>query len=360
MVSKKIIVGILFGGKSAEHKISLISAQNVISALDKKKYHAVLIAIDKKGKWYKCDASQYLLNPDDPQKIKLLESKNELALVPGKGSQQLFDLKNQEYLHIDVFFPVLHGPGGEDGSLQGALKILGVPFVGSSVLGSAVCMDKDFSKRLFLQAGIPVAKYLVCYDEKIKFLEVKKELGEVVFVKPANMGSSVGVKRVTNEQEFIEALKVAFKYDKKVIVEEMISGRELEIALLGNKDLRVSSAVGEIEPQDSFYSYEAKYLDEKGAKLIAPAKVSEKIYQQMKTLAIKAFKVLECEGLGRCDFFLRSDGQLFLNEINSLPGFTKISMYPKLWGYSDLECSHLVDHLISLAFERQEKDTKLL
>jgi D-alanine-D-alanine ligase len=362
MSSSKICVGILFGGRSAEHKISLQSASNIIAALDKNKYQCVLIAIDRQGKWFVCDEKNYLTNVDDPKKIELLSVAKEIAFVPGRKSSQFFELESKKSFSLDVVFPVLHGPYGEDGTVQGMLKLLDLPFVGSSVAGSAVCMDKDLSKRLFEHAGLPICKHLTFHkndSSQIKFSEVKQKLGVPVFVKPSNMGSSVGIAKVEDEKSFFCAIDNAFKFDNKIVVEECISGRELEISVLGNSELSVSVA-GEIVVQKDFYSYEAKYLDDNGALLVIPAKIGDDIYEEMKTLALKAFCVLGCEGMGRCDFFLNSAGKLFINEVNSIPGFTKISMYPKLWEESGVSCSALLDRLVSLAIDRHEKERKLL
>ncbi|OGI74682.1 D-alanine--D-alanine ligase A [Candidatus Nomurabacteria bacterium RIFCSPHIGHO2_01_FULL_43_16] len=317
MTRKKIKIGVLFGGKSAEHDVSLQSARNVINALDKKKYQVVLVKINRNGK-FKFDS-----------------------------------IKN-----FDVVFPVMHGPFGEDGSMQGLLKLAGVPFVGPSVLGSAVGMDKDVMKRLFRDAGILIGKFIVIKDnEKINFNKVKKELGLPVFVKPVNMGSSVGINKVRNEKEFKKAVKEAFKFDTKVIIEEFISGREIECSVLGNKK-PTASIPGEIIANQEFYSYDAKYIDEESVAVI-PAKIDKKTTKKIQELAIRVFKVLNCEGMGRVDFFLKKNGRVVVNEINTIPGFTKISMYPKLWEASGMPLPKLLDKLIELAIERFKKEQKL-
>ena len=252
----------------------------------------------------------------------------------------------------------MHGPFGEDGSMQGLLKLAGVPFVGPGVLGSAVGMDKDVMKRLFRDAGIPIGKFITLKtNDKINFGKIKKELGLPVFVKPANMGSSVGVSKVRNEKELKKAAKEAFKFDTKIVIEENIPGREIECAVLGN-DFPMASIPGEIIANQDFYSYDAKYIDA-GSVAEIPAKITAKTKKQIQELTIKVFQVLNCEGLSRVDFFLKKDGKVLVNEINTIPGFTNISMYPKLWEASGIPVSKLIDRLIELAIERFEKEKKL-
>lgn len=318
MAKKKLKIGILFGGKSAEHEISIISAQNIIDNLNKNKYQIFPIKINRNGD---------------------------------------FDLINLK--KMDVIFPVLHGPYGEDGSMQGLLKILNIPFVGPSVLSSAVSMDKDVMKKLFKEARIPVGKFITLkIGEKISFEKVKKTLGLPVFIKPANMGSSIGIYKVKTEKEFIEGIKNAFKFDSKIIIEESINGQEIECSVLGNKK-PVPSIPGEIVPINDFYSYKAKYIRKKGADLLIPARLSKNTIKKVQNIAIKAFKVLNCEGMGRVDFFVKKNGEILVNEINTIPGFTNISMYPKLWEASGLPISKLLDNLIDLAIERFKRESKL-
>jgi len=317
MGNKRIKIGVLMGGKSAEHEVSLKSASNVIKALDKTKYHITPIKINKDGK---------------------------------------FDFNNLK--NFDVIFPVMHGPFGEDGSMQGLLKLASVPFVGPGVLGSAVGMDKDVAKRLLRDADIPIGKFIsIKSSDKINFSKIKKELGLPLFIKPANMGSSVGVSKVRNEKEFKKALNEAFKFDTKVIIEEFIDGREIECALLGN-DMPVASILGEIIANQDFYSYDAKYIDE-GSVAVIPAKIDKKTTKRIQELAIKTFQTLNCEGMSRVDFFLKKNGDILVNEINTIPGFTDISMYPKLWEASGLPALKLLDKLLELAIERFEKEKKL-
>lgn len=351
-MSKKSHLGIIFGGKSPEHEISIKSAKSVFNAVDKKKYEITLIYIDKKGEWYLCKSIE-----NSYKKNSLIP----IALVPGKEKGQVINISPSTPIkQLDVVFPVLHGSFGEDGTVQGLLKLVNLPFVGASILGTAVGMDKDATKRLLRDAGIPVAKFLVFEQSsagKIKFENVSKQLGMPVFVKPANAGSSVGINRAGNKKQFEFAVKDAFKYDSKILIEENINGREIECSVLGNEK-PIASLPGEIVPQHEFYSYKAKYLDDKGAKLEIPAKLSKPIIKKIQDTAVKAFKALCCEGMARVDFFLVGN-KAFINEINTIPGFTNISMYPKLWSISGIQYTKLIDKLILLAFERFKKEQKI-
>lgn len=359
-ISTKIKVGIIFGGKSAEHEVSLQSAKNVNNALDKNKYEAILIGIDKTGKWFLNDASKFLLNVTDPKLIQLSnEKKEEVTLAPeGKGSLTNLDTKKIDN-RIDVAFPILHGPFGEDGTMQGLLKLAGIPFVGASVLGSSVGMDKEITKRLLRDAGINIGKFLSGRENHLpSFMEVVKKIGLPFFVKPANMGSSIGINKVKSEENFEAAVKDAFKYDRKILFEEFIPGREIECSVLGNEN-PIASIPGEIISNHDFYSYEAKYIDENGAILEIPAKLSHEMIQRIQDMSVNVFRALECEGLARVDFFVTDNNEIFVNEINTMPGFTKISMYPKLWEASGISYSELIDKLIVLAMERFKKEQKL-
>ena len=359
MAKKKIKIGVLFGGKSTEHEVSLRSAENVFNALDKNKYDVVLIGIEKTGKWILGDSSKKLLDKTNPKLYKLNSSNSDsVALVP-QGGGVIFNLCNiNSKTSIDVVFPVLHGPFGEDGTIQGLLKLANIPFVGASVLGSAVGMDKDVMKRLLRDAGIPIGKFITIKNgEKISFKKAKKDLGLPLFIKPANMGSSVGISKVRNENQFFKAIKEAFKFDTKVIIEEFINGREIECAVLGN-DIPKASIPGEIIANQEFYSYDAKYIDE-GSVAVISAKISKKVVKEIQQLSIKTFKTINCEGFGRVDCFLKKNGKVYINEINTIPGFTSISMYPKLWEASDLPLPKLLDKLIELAIERFKKEQKL-
>ena len=357
---RKIRVGILFGGKSAEHEVSLQSAKNVVDAIDKDKYEVSLIGIDKTGRWLLPNKSQFLLNESDPKLIKLnKENEESVALIPQSGGELTNLTDDNAHTAIDVVFPILHGPFGEDGTVQGLLKLSGVPFVGAGVLGSSVGMDKDVMKRLLRDADIPIGKFLVFREEDdIDFDKIVDELGLPFFVKPANLGSSVGVNKVKDKGTFDVAIREAFEYDTKILAEEFIDARELECAVLGNQD-PIASGVGEVIPTQEFYSYNAKYIDENGAALEIPAKIPEEVSKEVRELAVKTFKILSCEGLGRVDCFLKKDGNVLVNEINTIPGFTKISMYPQLWAAAGVSYPELINRLIELALERFEREQKL-
>ncbi|MBU2577279.1 D-alanine--D-alanine ligase, partial [Patescibacteria group bacterium] len=310
--------------------------------------HPILIGIDKTGNWLL--SGSYL---------RIGKSAESVSLIPQPKSE-LLNLSNPSNCpRIDVVFPVLHGPFGEDGTVQGLLKLANLPFVGAGVLGSAVGMDKDVAKRLLKEAGIPIAKFLVFKDtDEINFEKVVKKLGRPFFVKPANLGSSVGVNKVKDGKNFKKAVSEAFLYDRKILIEEYIKGREIECSVLGN-DNPIASVPGEVVVKDEFYSYKAKYIDENGAALEIPAKIDEKTEKKIQNLAIQTFKTLCCEGMGRVDFFLKDNGEVLVNEINTIPGFTSISMYPKLWEKSGLSYTRLIDKLIKLALERFKKEQKL-
>jgi D-alanine-D-alanine ligase len=355
-MGKKINVGILFGGKSAEHEVSLQSAKNVYDAIDRNKYNPILIGIDKSGRWLFSGDSRALLDAEDPKRIHLDESSEPVALLPRSGG--VLSLL-AEPLKLDVVFPILHGPFGEDGTVQGLLKLADIPFVGPEVLGSAVGMDKDVMKRLIRDAGIPIGKFLVLrsHEPVPPYGEVAADLGVPFFVKPANMGSSVGIRKIHNEDEYLPGLREAFQYDTKIVLEEFISGRELECSVLGNTNPK-TSVPGEVISSHEFYSYDAKYLDENGAVLEIPAKIPPEVEARVRKLALKTFSALCCEGLSRVDFFLRGE-EVLVNEINTMPGFTRISMYPKLWEAAGISYTELIDRLIQLAVERFEKEKKI-
>jgi D-alanine-D-alanine ligase len=359
---KKINVGILFGGKSTEHEVSLQSAKSILEAMDKEKYEFTLIGIDKTGRWYLNNSSQFLLNSNDPKHIALHKTEKDVVLVPGESSQELLCISDPMLNNkIDVVFPVLHGAYGEDGTVQGLLKLANIPFVGAGVLGSAVGMDKDVTKRLLRDAGIPIAKFLVLHkwnQKSLTFSEASQQLGLPLFVKPANAGSSVGVSKVRNEHEFNKAVEAAFEFDTKILIEEFVEGREVECSVLGNEQ-PIASRIGEIIAQSEFYSYEAKYIDENGAVLAIPANIPLETENEIRDLAIKAFTALCCEGMARVDFFLTKDHRIIVNEINTIPGFTKISMYPKLWEISGVSYSELIDRLIQLALKRHAQEQRL-
>lgn len=337
-VMSKIKLLLLFGGESAEHEVSIRSASNVYDALDKTKYDISLCYIDRGGKWWHA-------------KEVVERSALDAQLHPVLGEGKLIDSAG-EGIRPDVLMPILHGPNGEDGSVQGLAQLLHVPVVGCDVLGSAVCMDKDIAKRLLMQADVSVVDYALHRSggEAPKYDELRQKLGDTLFVKPANLGSSVGVSRVENAEDLDAALAEALKYDHKVIIERAITGRELECAVLGNEKPE-ASVVGEIMPQETFYSYEAKYAADSLTKTSTDIELPDGVSDKIRETAVKAYVALECRGLARVDFFLADDGTLYINEINTLPGFTNISMYPQLWQASGLDYPRLLDRLVELALE---------
>lgn len=358
---RKIRVGIIFGGRSAEHEVSLLSAKNVFDALDRNKYEPVLIGIDKNGEWHVRDAARFLLHADNPKRVRLQEIKEPVALISQQENSTLVSLAQKGSAPLDVVFPVMHGTYGEDGAIQGLLKMAGIPFVGAGILGSAVGMDKDVMKRLLRDAGLRVAKFLTLDAKASKqptFAQVVKQLGLPFFVKPANLGSSVGVVKVKKREDYEPALKKAFLYDHKILIEEFIDGREIECCILGNEKPLVSLP-GEVIPQDEFYSYEAKYLEESGTVFHLPAKVDKKTSKKIQKAALDAFKALCCEGIARVDLFLKKNGEIYINEINTIPGFTSTSMYPKLWEVSGIAFTDIVEKLIQLALDRAIKERAL-
>jgi D-alanine-D-alanine ligase len=353
-MAKRLRVGVVFGGRSAEHEVSVASARNVLEAMDPDQYEPVPIGIDREGCWHLDDARRLLESAGHLPALSLAAGAGEVALVPRGRSNALVDLEAHRDLGtLDVIFPVLHGPYGEDGSVQGLCRLAGIPCVGAGVLGSAVGMDKDVMKRLLRDAGIPIARFAAVgrAGPVPSFDEAAASLGSPLFVKPANLGSSVGVSKARTAGEYAEALRLAFRYDTKAIVEEFVEGRELECSVLGNEE-PIASVPGEVLPSHEFYDYEAKYLDEHGAALEIPARLPPATADAVRALAVRAFRVLCCSGMARVDLFLRPGGGLFVNEINTIPGFTRISMYPKLWEASGLSYRDLVGRLIALAIER--------
>jgi D-alanine-D-alanine ligase len=360
-MKKKLRVAILFGGKSAEHEISLISARNIVAAMDTNKYEIVSIGIDKQGRWI-FDQGARLLRSGRQTQVKLRRRDDTVAVLPGATQAPVMRISRRAALAaVDVVFPILHGPFGEDGTVQGLLKLANAPFVGAGVLGSAIGMDKDVMKRLLRDAKLPIAKFMVLRRGSARttdFAAVKRALGLPFFVKPANLGSSVGISKVHRKNQFAAAVREAFRYDTKVLIEENIQGREIECAVLGN-ETPMASLPGEIITRHDFYSYEAKYRDEKGARLVIPAPLPDPVVRKIQQLAVRTFKVLCCEGMARVDFFLRGKAGIFVNEINTIPGFTKISMYPKLWEASGISYPSLIDRLIQLALETSRNERNL-
>ncbi|MCC4597012.1 D-alanine--D-alanine ligase [Xanthomonas campestris pv. phormiicola] len=359
---RKIRVGIIFGGKSAEHEVSLQSARNIVDALDPQRFDATLIGIDKQGRWHASERDTFLLHADDPARIALHHSGRGVAVIPGNDAQPLRALQPAQALEqIDVAFPIVHGTLGEDGTLQGLLRMAGLPFVGSGVLGSALAMDKDVAKRLLRDAGLEVAPF-ACIRRRdaaqADFAALAVQFGLPLFVKPANQGSSVGVSKVHDAAAFDAALALALAYDHKALVEAAIDGREIECAVLGN-DAPQASVCGEVVVHDAFYSYETKYISETGAEVVVPAAIDDATQERIRAVALRAYAVLECAGLARVDVFLSGDGRIVINELNTLPGFTRISMYPKLWQASGLSYRALITRLIELALDRHAQDAAL-
>jgi len=363
---KRLRVGVVFGGRSGEHEVSLASAASVIKALDPAKYEAVPIGISKDGRWLAGSPAQKML-PEvlrQGQGVMLSADPNVGALVPvdaPSGSDLPANSLPASGLKVDVVFPVLHGTYGEDGTVQGLLELANLAYVGSGVVGSAVGMDKDMQKRLFLQAKIPVGDFLAFprsewEQDRARIMKVlQKKFRFPVFVKPATLGSSVGMSKAHNRAELSAALDLAAEFAQKIVVERAIRGREIELSVLGNDDPK-ASIPGEIIPHREYYDYAAKYLEE-GTRLLIPAKLSRAQVRRLQDYAVRAFRCLECRGMARVDFFLeRPSGKILLNEVNTIPGFTSISMYPKLWEASGLSYRDLIDRLIELALaEHREK-----
>jgi D-alanine-D-alanine ligase len=356
-MDKRLRIALLFGGRSAEHDVSVLSAGNVFRALDPGRYDVVPIAITRAGAWLLCSIE------DNAFPSAVPENGPHVALVPG-GSGRLLVMPEGEgraadqSLAVDVVFPVLHGPFGEDGTVQGAAELAGVAYVGSGVLGSAAAMDKDVAKRLMRDSGLPVASFLgFALGDAPSFEAVTAKLGRPVFVKPARLGSSVGISKAATREEFEVAVAEAFRHDRKILVEEYVRGREIECGVLEGEDGSLFvSLPGEIVPTNrhAFYSYEAKYLDENGAMIKAPADLPDDVRDSVRKLSAEAFRALTCEGMARVDFFLREDGKLLVNEVNTLPGFTNISMYPKALEASGVSYPDLVDRLIRHALARAD------
>lgn len=349
---KKMNVAVIFGGKSEEHEVSLMTAASVLRAADPEKYNLYPVGITRDGRW------MYYDGPYEAIEDGTWESVSEALPLNGKG-ENFFSMKlpgRLDGIAMDVAFPVIHGPMGEDGTLQGLLEMADIPYVGCKVFASAVCMDKVFAKRLFEYHGIPVTAYTVLYRKDLKNSaacteQVEDVLNYPVFVKPANMGSSVGITKVHNRSELMDGLLEAARHDRKILVEQGVDAREIECAILGNYDPS-PSVLGEIVPSHEFYDYKAKYSEDAKSDLVIPAFLTEKETRTMRDMAVKAYKALECTGLSRVDFLYdKRTGKIYLNEINTLPGFTKFSMYPMLWQHTGLSYRDLIDRLIALALE---------
>lgn len=353
-------VAIIFGGKSAEHEVSIRSTKNIVEALDKEAFEPILIGISKEGSWYRFP-DQSVFNSVTSLSVRSIPADAEpITLICDEGQPFLYSLKTHMKTSVDIAFPVLHGTMGEDGTIQGLFKMVQLPFVGCGVLASAAGMDKEVMKRLLIQAHIPTAKYVLLTPEaKHSYDFLVQELGTPFFIKPANAGSSVGVHKIKSEDEFKTKLADAFQFDRKVLAEEFMQGREIECSVLGANHRPEASLPGEIIPQHDFYSYEAKYLDDNGALLKIPAEMSAESLQKLQELAKKTYHVMGCDGLTRVDFFMKTNGEFFINEINTMPGFTKISMYPKMWEAAGLSYKALITKLIQLGFEKNQLDQSL-
>lgn len=344
----KTKVALLYGGKSTEHEVSIRSATSIYRAIDKNLFDVRLIYINKEGRFIYHTKREIVPVSEDEGHL--------LFMMPSVGF-----MKQDKVLDIDVVFPVLHGNAGEDGNLQGMLEMLDVAYVGCNTRASSVCMDKDMTKRLLREAGIQVAPgFVFKHFEKdaIRFHAIKERLGLPMFIKPVNQGSSVGVSKVDDESEFQEALEVAFSLDTKVMIESGIIGREIEVSVLGNEDLTIS-VPGEIVSNTEFYDYDSKYIDDDGAELNIPAQLSEFELSNIQDVAGRTYRVLDCEGLSRVDVFLTEEGQVIVNEVNTMPGFTSISMYPKLLEASGVSYTELVTQLIILAIARYDVNGEL-
>ena len=359
MMNEKISVAIVFGGQSAEHKVSIQSAFNLLESIDREKYHPFLLGIDRTGSWFLYPDFYAVTNRRQPRQRLCRSRVREVALLRKNAAVHILDLDTLDLLgQVDVVVPVLHGPRGEDGCIQGLARMLGVPCAGSDVLSSALCMDKDISKRLLSQAGVAVADYLaLTRDHSMTFEKLVDRLGCPLYVKPAGMGSSIGVSKVASREAWAAAMAMAFRYDSKVLVEREICGREIECAVIGRERPRVS-VPGEVITRHSYYSYTAKYLDSEAAQLEIPAVLDDMTAAVIRQLAADVYTLLGCRGMARVDMFLTAGDEVIVNEVNTLPGFTHNSMFPKLWQASGVDGRALIDHLVMGAidgfFSRQE------
>ncbi len=350
---------LLCGGKSAEHEISLISAWNLLNGIENSSFDVTLVGIDKGGNWFLQDIKAFLDQKANPKTIDIQTGGGSILLKPGKGNQKLFVEDTGTYLpELDVVFPLLHGPNGEDGRIQGVLEYLQLPYVGPGVLGSAVCMDKDVAKRLMQHGGIPTSDFITLHKSNQShpsYENVRAKLGEILFVKPANLGSSVGINKVRDEAEYENALKEAFSFDEKIIIEEFVEGKEVEFAVLGNTDCVVSSP-GAYTYSDDFFDYETKYLKNDEVRMeIPPKALSAEQIKELKGLALQTYKALNCIGLARVDIFVTPEGHYLVNEVNTIPGFTQNSMYPILMEDCGISYNNLIIRLCQLAMGRSQE-----
>ncbi|HMQ07670.1 MAG TPA: D-alanine--D-alanine ligase [Saprospiraceae bacterium] len=362
-MKEKLKIGVLFGGRSSEHNISLLSAKNVIETMDKEIFEPVMIAIDKDGVWHYNEGPMAIIHPDDARAIAIHNLDNPVIFSQNANEQTLYSTRSGKALmNIDVLFPVLHGTYGEDGSVQGFAKLANIPCVGCGILGSAAGMDKDITKRLLRDGGVPVAQFVTLrkgFNDELTYEEITRQLGYELFVKPANLGSSVGVSYVQNREEFEQAVTEGFEYDHKLVIEEKITGREIECAVLGNLNPQ-ASLIGEVVQTGlGWYTFENKYVNAAGSRTDIPAQFSEEISDRARKMAVTTYRLLECEGLTRVDMFVKDDGEILVNEINTLPGFTAVSMYPKLWEATGIPYKALITRLIELAIESHRERNAL-
>jgi len=362
---KKIKIGIFFGGKSGEHEVSFCSASSIIKAIDKDKYTVVPIGITKEGRWISPQDSKLALQSgkiEGKSTVILLNSPSGNALIRTDNNQRLD--KSSTLERIDVIFPVLHGPYGEDGTVQGLLELANIPYVGAGVAASAISMDKDLMKIIFQQKGLPILKWLTIrrkewQKDKEKILSsIQNGFEYPLFVKPTNLGSSVGITKVHEKEELEGAIDLASSYDRKILIEEGLEEiREIECGVLGNDELRASVA-GEVRPAGEFYDYNSKYID-KETQLIVPADLPDGVSQEVQEIALRAFIAVDAAGMARVDFFVsKKENKIYLSEINTIPGFTSVSMYPRLWEASGISYPDLIDRLIQLALERHQDKNK--
>ena len=382
---KKLRIGVIYGGRSGEHEVSVASAASIIRHLDRSRYEPIPIRIEKDGRWTLADKAPTSISAADVieharvEAARPLRPGREAHLVAHPGEDTVLSIERRGAasdldptgtatvtgVGLDVVFPVLHGPYGEDGTVQGLLELANVPYVGAGVLGSAVGMDKAVMKTLFIAHTLPVGPYLVARrpewsaDAAAVTARVTKELGYPVFVKPANLGSSVGISKAKSDSDLVDAMELALQFDRKVVIEAAVpNAREIECAVLGNDDPQ-ASVPGEVIPSREFYDYEAKYLDD-GSQVVIPADLPDAQVREVQRLAVAAFRAVDCAGMARVDFFIDGvNGRIYLNEVNTIPGFTTISMYPKMWEASGLSYGALIDRLIALAIERHAEKQQL-
>lgn len=353
----KLNVALIFGGKSGEHEVSLLSSASIYKHIDKEKYNVLTIGITKDGKWMYYEGNEE--NIKNGEWVNLSNKNVEINLVPS-GNKEVGILFEDGHLEkIDVLFPVLHGPYGEDGTIQGLFEISQIPYVGCGVLASSVGMDKLICKKVFTEIGLPQVNYTDTNrwsfnnDKEGQLDKIESKLEYPIFVKPANLGSSVGISKANNREELLSGINEALEYDSRIVLEQGINAREIEVAVLGNDDVKASIA-GEIKPAKDFYDYEDKYINGTSTYDI-PASISEENMENIRKMAIKAFKGIDGKGLSRVDFFIdKNSGEIFINEINTLPGFTNISMYPKMWEATGLEYDKLIDELVKLALDSKK------